>query len=264
MDIQILDLVAQIHDLDVQILHLDVQIKIWTSKSKIWERVDRAEISVRPWYFQSFFGVDNERIANKLNSDADYSELKDLPASDWPVSHCAYGPDFLVNVFSSVDKSTVRREVGIKLLASNMAGLANVDASSLVPSATDAHAARGRGIELALWQGVLGSERSKFGVRIGTGQMVRRKNATASESHRHGVVVGLLQQTDAGANYAKWLPGLWVITAFAVERGAAAAAAAATPYTTEVVLLPPPPSESDPAAAAAPSANVTMADGCWA
>ena len=193
---------------------------------------------IRDDVISTFFGVDNERIANKLNSDADYSELKDLPASDWPVSHCAYGPDFLVNVFSSVDKSTVRREVGIKLLASNLAGLVNVDASSLVPSATDAHAARGRGIELALWQGVLGSERSKFGVRIGTGQMVRRKNATASESHRHGVVVGLLQQTDAGANYAKWLPGLWVVCAMACERSEGAAAAAATPYTTEIVLLP--------------------------
>ena len=193
---------------------------------------------IRDDVISTFFGVDDERIANKLNSDADYSELKDLPASDWPVSHCAYGPDFLVNVFSSVDKSTVRREVGIKLLASNMAGLVNVDASSLVPSATDAHAARGRGIEPALWQGVLGSARGKIGVQIGTGQMVRRKSATASESHRHGVVVGLLQQTDAGANYAKWLPGLWVITAFAVERGAAAAAAAATPCTTEIVLLP--------------------------
>ena len=119
-----------------------------------------AGVMIRDDVISTFFGVDDERIANKLNSDADYSELKDLPASDWPVSHCAYGPDFLVNVFSSVDKSTVRREVGIKLLASNMAGLVNVDASSLVPSATDAHAARGRGIELALLAG-----RARLGAR---------------------------------------------------------------------------------------------------
>jgi hypothetical protein len=73
-----------------------------------------------------------------------------------------------------------RREMGIRLLPAQLEGLANADASSLVPSAADAHAARGRGIELVLWQGVLGSECSKFGVRIGTGQVVRRKNATAA------------------------------------------------------------------------------------
>jgi len=64
---------------------------------------------------------------------------------------------------------------------SQLSGLANADASSLVPSATDAQAARGRGIELALWQNVLGSACGEFGVRIGTGQKIRRKNATASE-----------------------------------------------------------------------------------
>ena len=134
---------------------------------------------IRDNVISTFFGLDDERIPNKLNCDADYSELKNLNGAIWPLSHCAYGADFLVNVFSSVNKSTARREVGIKLLPANLAGLANVDASSLVPSATDAHAARGRGIELALWQGVLGSARGDFGVRIGTGQMIRRKNATA-------------------------------------------------------------------------------------
>ena len=105
---------------------------------------------IRDDVISTFFGLGDDRIPNNLDCDADYLELKDLPASDWILSHCAYGGDFLVNVFSSVNKSTVRREVGIKLLPVNLAGLANVDASSLVPSATDAHAARGRGIELAL------------------------------------------------------------------------------------------------------------------
>ena len=99
----------------------------------------------------TFFGLDDEPIPNRLNCDADYSELKNLPASDWPLSHCAYGGDFLISLFSSVSKSTMRRKMGIKLLPAQLAGLANVDASSLVPSATDAHAARGCGIELALW-----------------------------------------------------------------------------------------------------------------
>ena len=186
----------------------------------------------------TFLGLDDEPIPNRLNSDADYSELKNLPAPDWPLLHWAYGGDFLVSLFSSVSKSTMRREMGIKLLPAQLAGLANVDASSLVPSATDAHAAQGRGIELALWQRVLGSERSKFGFRLGSRQFVRRKGAGGTEQHRFGIVVALAQQTDAGASYSKWLPGLWVVCAMARKRDLAGSAAAATPHTTEIVLLP--------------------------
>ena len=131
--------------------------------------------------------MDPEPIPNRLNCDADttWSSIKNLPSLDWPLSHCAYGGDFLVPLSSSVNKSTMRREIGIRLPPVQLlAGLVDVDASLLVPSADNAHAARGRGIELVLWQGVFCSERSKFGVRIGTGQMVRRKNATAAEPHQ--------------------------------------------------------------------------------
>ena len=55
---------------------------------------------------------------------------------------------------------------------------------------------------------MLGSERSKFGFRLGSGHFVRRTNASAIEQHRFGIVVALVQQTDAGASYEKWLPGL--------------------------------------------------------
>ena len=81
----------------------------------------------------TLFGLDPESIPNRLNCDADFSELKNLPSSDWPLSHCAYGDDFLVPLFSSVSKSTMRREMGIRLPPAQLAGLANVDARSLVP-----------------------------------------------------------------------------------------------------------------------------------
>ena len=51
-------------------------------------------------------------------------------------------------------------------------------------------------------------------------------------------VAALVQQTDAGASYAKWLPGLWVVCVMARKRDEAGSAAAATPHTTEIVLLP--------------------------
>ena len=85
---------------------------------------------------------------------------------------------------------------------------------------------------------MLGTERSKFGVRIGSGQFIRRKGARGTEPHRFGVVVALVQQTDAGASYSKWRPDLWVVCAMARKRDEAGSSAAATPRTTEIVLLP--------------------------
>ena len=186
----------------------------------------------------NLFGVEEQPTPNVLDCDNDYSELRSLAAPEWPLAATSYGSEFLVPPFSSPDKSTVRREMGFRLLPAALDGLANVDTSKLVPSANDPHAARGRGIELVVWQAVLGNDRSKFGVRIGSGQFIRRKGASATDHHRFGVVVALVQQTDAGASYAKWLPGLWVVCAMVRKRGEAASAASATNFMTEIVLLP--------------------------
>jgi hypothetical protein len=115
----------------------------------------------------NLLGIEDDPIPNVLDCDNDYSQLKSHASPDWPVAACQNESEFLVLLFSPPNKSAVRCEMGIRLLLPTaLVRLANVDTTKLVPSAEGPHAARGRGIELVLWQGMLGTDRSKFGVRI--------------------------------------------------------------------------------------------------
>ena len=80
--------------------------------------------------------------------------------------------------------------------------------------------------------------RGDFGVKIGEGNWVERKDSAASSRHRYGKAIAIVQQSDVHASYAFWLKGIWVLAAFPVPLSAdSGAASSALSRDTEVVLL---------------------------
>ena len=86
-----------------------------------------ADVAIGADVICNLFGIEDEPTPNMLDCDNDYSQLKSLASPEWPTAASSYGSEFLVPLFSSPDKSTVRREMGTRLLPAVLLGLANVD-----------------------------------------------------------------------------------------------------------------------------------------